>query len=152
MSTTHSTTYSNQLQASVLQDQFGFKLAARLSEGATEVPHDISERLRIARSQALAQRKKLQPALVTSSEVSRDGATLTLGGNERVSLWGRFASVVPLIALVAGLFIINVVENDVRARELAEVDSALLTDNLPPSAYVDPGFVQFLKVSAEQTQ
>ena len=29
--------------------------------------------------------------------------------------------------------------------ELAEVDAALLTDALPPAAYADPGFLQFLK-------
>jgi hypothetical protein len=28
---------------------------------------------------------------------------------------------------------------------LAEVDSALLIDDLPPAAYADPGFLQFLK-------
>jgi hypothetical protein len=34
---------------------------------------------------------------------------------------------------------------DNRANELAEVDSALLIDDLPPAAYADPGFLQFLK-------
>ena len=29
--------------------------------------------------------------------------------------------------------------------EVAEVDAAILTDDLPPSAYTDPGFAQFLK-------
>jgi hypothetical protein len=28
---------------------------------------------------------------------------------------------------------------------LAEVDVALLTDELPPAAFADPGFLQFLK-------
>lgn len=147
-----STTYSNQHQAQAMQDQFGFKLAARLSEASAEVPHDISERLRVARMQALAKRKKLQPSLVTQVAVSGSGATLTLGGNENVGLWGRFASLLPLVALVVGLVVIHFVENDLRANELAEVDAALLTDDLPPSAYVDPGFAQFLKTGAEQTQ
>jgi hypothetical protein len=35
--------------------------------------------------------------------------------------------------------------DDDRANELAEVDSALLIDDLPPAAYADPGFLQFLK-------
>jgi hypothetical protein len=54
-----------------------------------------------------------------------------------------------LLALVFGLVVINTVQNDNHANELAEVDSALLTDDLPPSAYTDPGFAQFLKVNAE---
>jgi hypothetical protein len=36
-------------------------------------------------------------------------------------------------------------QNEDRARELAEVDVALLTDDLPPAAFSDPGFLQFLK-------
>jgi hypothetical protein len=55
------------------------------------------------------------------------------------------ASLLPLIALVAGLAIIQNIMDDDRANELAEVDAALLTDDLPPSAYADPGFLQFLK-------
>ena len=46
---------------------------------------------------------------------------------------------------VAGLMFINAEQNDDRARELAEVDVALLTDELPPAAFADPGFLQFLK-------
>eukprot|EP01041_Mallomonas_annulata_P027594 gene27594-49237_t len=45
----------------------------------------------------------------------------------------------PLIALVVGLLTINSVQNDNRAQEVAEVDAALLTDDLPPAAFSDPG-------------
>jgi hypothetical protein len=60
-------------------------------------------------------------------------------------LWNRIASALPLIALAAGLILIHAVQNEWRASEVAEVDAALLTDDLPPSAYADPGFAQFLK-------
>jgi len=40
---------------------------------------------------------------------------------------------------------IHVIQNERRASEVAEVDAAILTDELPPAAYADPGFVQFLK-------
>ena len=126
------------------QDQFGRRIAARLDAGADELPHDITERLRAARVQAVARRK---PAVVrTASSVTSSGgaAALTFGG-EGQSLWNRVASTLPLIALLAGLFLIHSFENDRRASEVAEVDAALLTDDLPPSAYADPGFVQFLK-------
>ena len=76
--------------------------------------------------------------------VVSNGNTLTLGGR----WWTRIGSVLPLIALVGGLVAISVMQDDNRANELAEVDSALLTDDLPPAAYTDPGFAQFLKTSA----
>ena len=124
----------------VAEDQFGQRLAARLSAGNRELPHDISERLRVARAQAVAARKQA-PQLRTEPVVVQSGHTLTMGGG----WWTRIGSVVPLIALVAGLITISVMQDDDRASELAEVDSALLTGDLPPAAYTDPGFAQFLK-------
>ncbi|KQT07716.1 DUF3619 family protein [Ramlibacter sp. Leaf400] len=124
------------------QDQFGRRIAARLDAGAAGLPHDISERLRAARMQALAHR---QAALQSVHSVSASGGQATLGGDEQVSFWQRLASALPLIVLAAGLVTIHVVQNERRASEVAEVDAALLTDDLPPAAYADPGFVQFLK-------
>ncbi len=145
------TSTNNQFREQALQDQFGSKIAARLSQASAEVPHDISERLRVARQQAVAQRKKLQPVLASHINVQNGTATLNFG-NERIGLWARFASILPLIALLVGLVAINIIQDDDRANELAEVDAALLTDDLPPSAYTDPGFTQFLRVSKEQAQ
>ena len=72
------------------------------------------------------------------------GGPPTLGLGER-SWFNRVASVLPLLILAAGLVMIHTFQADRRASELAEVDAALLTDDLPPAAYADPGFVQFLK-------
>ena len=49
------------------------------------------------------------------------------------------------MALVLGLFVIHSLHNDWRADELASVDTALLIDELPPSAYTDPGFLRFIR-------
>lgn len=151
MNTTYNHFYNDAASAAHAQDQFGFRIAARLSQGAAEVPHDISERLRVARLQAVSQRKKLQPVLARQVAMSGGAASMTFG-NEKISLWERFASVLPLIALLAGLVVINNIQDDSRTNELAEVDSALLTGDLPPSAYLDPGFTQFLKISKETAE
>src|SRR4051812_47201883 len=96
------------IDAQRLQDQFGRRVAARLSTGAADLPHDISERLRAARVNALANRKAmaLQAAPVLASA---GGPTLD---DERVSLWQRVASALPLLALVIGLVAIHMVQND----------------------------------------
>lgn len=135
-------------RAEILQDRYGLKAASYLSAGAANLPHDISERLRAARAQALAQRKvaKTQSA-ATVANAGGSSAALTWGSDDGLSWWGRVASVMPLIALVVGLLVINSIQNDNRAQELAEVDVALLTDELPPAAFADPGFVQFLKAT-----
>ena len=54
-------------------------------------------------------------------------------------------------ALAAGLITINIVQNDDRAVDVADLDAALLTDDLPPQAYTDPGFLQFLKTQASES-
>jgi hypothetical protein len=129
------------------QDQFGLRIAAQLNSASIELPHDISERLRAARTRAVAARLKPQTRLQTSTGmVHQNGAALlNFGGDEGLNIWSRLASFLPLIALVAGLALIQNIMDDDRANELAEVDSALLVDDLPPAAYADPGFLQFLK-------
>jgi hypothetical protein len=55
------------------------------------------------------------------------------------------ASVLPLLALVGGLLLIDRLQTDAQISVAAEVDAALLADTLPPTAYSDVGFVEFLK-------
>jgi hypothetical protein len=129
-------------------DRFGRQVASRLAAGTAELPYGITERLRAARVQAVARRKPANLLGMTSVAASGGAATLTFG-DQGVSLWNRIASALPLIALAAGLILIHAVQNERRASEVAEVDAALLTDDLPPSAYADPGFAQFLKSGGE---
>lgn len=140
-------TYSNKNRADILQDRFALKAVAYLSTGTANLPHDISERLRAARAQAVSKRK-IAKAQTAGSTVNLGGsAALTWGSSDGLGWWGRIGSVMPLIALVVGMLTINVVQSDNRAQEIAEVDAALLTDDLPPAAFSDPGFLQFLKTS-----
>jgi len=137
------------------QDRFARNVTARLSEGSATLPHDISERLRVARMQALAHRKQVVTRSATVV-ASQGGGTIALSfgsqdDHDKPNWWTRFAAALPLVALVAGLSTIYVVQNDLRADELAEVDTALLTDDLPTVAYTDPGFVEFLKANRDTT-
>ncbi len=138
------------------QDEFGLRIAARLNSASLDLPHDISERLRAARTRAVAARLKTQTQVQTSTGVVQQNgaAMLNFGGDEGLNIWSRLASLLPLIALVAGLALIQNIMDDDRANELAEVDSALLIDDLPPAAYADPGFLQFLKnpISASESK
>ena len=147
--------YLGQLEKELAQDRFGLGIAARLSEASKQLPHDISERLRAARMQALGKRKVSSARTAPTIATSGGAATITFGdafGDEKFSLWNGIASVLPLIALIVGLVSINIVQNNDRAGEVAEVDAALLTDDLPPTAYTDPGFVQFLKARRDLSQ
>lgn len=132
-------------------DRFAQRVAARLSDGASDLPYDISERLRAARMQALARRKKPVAIVRHAPVLVHAGHSATLGGgNGGMRWWQSLLSAVPIMALLAGLVVVNLDLDEAGALEVAEVDAALLADDLPPAAYSDPGFVQFLKSGGAQ--
>lgn len=135
---------TNDALSSPAADRFGRAVAARLDTGTSSLGYEVQERLRAARVRALQARKPV--AEHTPILVGRGGAA-TLG--EGLSLWNRIGSVLPLLVLAIGLVLIHTTQSEKRANEIAEVDAQLLTDDLPPSAYADPGFVQFLKSGRE---
>jgi hypothetical protein len=134
-----------------LQNQYGLKVAARLSGATVDLPYDISERLRAARVQALA-RRKISVLRTAEVVVGSGGAASLTFGDEGLNWWSRLVSAVPLVILVMGLVGINVLQTQYRVDEVAEIDAALLTDDLPPSAYADAGFVHFLKGGEDQAK
>ena len=143
-------------QAEAAAERFALRVTARLSSGTDELSYDITERLRASRMQALAKRKRVAAPvrLAAPAVVHAGGGSAALGrggqdGSEGGSWWNALVSAVPLLALVAGLVMINIAQDESSAHDVAEVDAALLTDDLPPAAYADPGFVQFLKTSAQ---
>jgi hypothetical protein len=137
-------TNATHFQREALMDRFGLKVAAALDDQT--LPHDISERLRIARQLAVAQRKKESVVQTqAASDVYASGNSAVLGGGEGLNWLNGLVGMLPLLALIVGLVVINTAMDDERASELAEVDTQLLTDDLPPAAHTDPGFAQFLK-------
>ncbi|GKT26272.1 DUF3619 family protein [Acidovorax sp. SUPP3334] len=137
--------------AEVAAERFARRVATRLTDGTAELPYDISERLRAARVQALSKRKVVAPVRQTAPAVLTSGSSAVLGwGGEGGGWWRALMSAVPITALLVGLVVINVAQDEKGVNEVAEVDAALLTDDLPPSAYADPGFLQFLKTSSSQ--
>jgi len=138
--------------------RFGLRIAAHLTEQGAELPHDVSERLRFAREQALARATQARAARTALSVVSptvvQMGATLALSGGPRGTggeggLWAKLVSALPLLALLAGLLLMQQGQIYEQIVAAAEVDTALLSDNLPPSAFSDPGFAEFLRDGQE---
>lgn len=138
------------LHLNAVEGQVALRIAALLSGGAESLPHDIGERLRFGRERALAlaqqqRRAAAAPVLVPASMVGVAGQSALLGGGP--SLWLRLASALPLVVLVAGLVMIQQHHDLQQINAAAEIDSALLSDELPPAAYRDPGFAEFLHSS-----
>ena len=131
-------------------EAFARRVTQRLSEAEDDMPYDITERLRAAREQALAQRKVVAtPAIARQPQ--QESSTAAAPSGKR-NWWRAVVSAVPLSAMVAGLAFFNGVQADEGASAMAEYDATLLADELPPTAYTDPGFTQYLKIAAQQKQ
>jgi len=133
--------------AQALQARLATRLAAALGEELDSLPHDIGERLRIAREQAVSRarevRSQQRAGAVAPAVVAVGASTAALGGPSL--WWRRLAAVLPLLVLLGGLALIADRTTHEQVRAAAEIDSVLLADDLPPAAYSDPGFAEYLK-------
>lgn len=142
----------NLSNSTVVQDQLGQHFAQVLEKNS-ELPYEISERLRAARTRALSVRRVSLTQLQTEQEIqSQNGLALLKFPSQLHSFLQTFGSILPLLGLIVGLVFIHDFHNNQNALELAEVDSALLTDDLPPSAYTDPSFLDYLKYEVNSPQ
>jgi hypothetical protein len=132
----------HQQRLDAVTNRLGMRLAGSLDAAARELPHDLAERLRFGRERALARAVHAR-RLASAGTVAGQGAAAVLAGPP--SVWLRLASLLPLVVLVAGLVLINHRQDMDQISAAAEIDAALLADELPPEAYSDPGFHAFLK-------
>ena len=142
-----STTSGQLAHREALESRVALAFAARLRDGSDALPHDVCERLRFARERAVATAALQRKAAAVAVAVhGGQGRTAALSGPP--SLWWRLASALPLVVLLAGLVLIEQHHSVEQIIVAAEIDSALLADELPPDAYRDPGFAEYLRSSA----
>jgi hypothetical protein len=123
------------------EPQFGNKVRQILNQGLS-IDRGAAERLKAAREQALArQRPEPAPALAWA-----DNVVGGFGGWSGVSL----RLLLPLALMIAGLVGIYNWQQNQRIAEVEEIDAQLLTDDLPPEAYLDRGFQNWLKKRAAE--
>lgn len=144
----NTTENSGTVQPEVLQDRYALRIAAALTRQMQLQPrHDIDERLRFAREAALARARELRRTAQAPAALAAGGAAALLpgGAGDGTPWWLRLSALLPLAVLAAGLLLIDRHYEQSQIDAAVEVDVALLVDDLPPEAYRDPGFVEFLK-------
>jgi hypothetical protein len=122
-------------------DQFGQSAAALLRQGSQSLPAGIKDRLYAARLKALSVQKP-EKVRVQQHVLASTSGSWSSGSR---SFWDNVGWVAPLVVLVFGLIGIAQWQQDSRINDIAELDVALLTDDVPPDAYADSGFLGFLK-------
>ncbi|MCF8189899.1 MAG: DUF3619 family protein [Polynucleobacter sp.] len=122
-------------------DQFGLTAAALLRQGTQSLPAGIKDRLYAARLKALSV-KKPEKVRIEQHILATSSGNWSSGSR---SFWDNVGWVAPLVVLVFGLIGIAQWQQNSRINDIAELDVALLTDDVPPDAYADSGFLGFLK-------
>lgn len=118
---------------------FGLKIRNKLNAGSAKLSPEVTDRLFQARQAALARHAQLAR-----------GWSLASVGVRILSSWDQYGRPLMLsVLLMAAIFTANDVVKQQRASELAEIDSALLADDLPISAYLDRGFDTWLQSSGQ---
>lgn len=127
---------------------FAYKVRHALNERLEDLPPATTDRLAQARQMALA-RKKPDAAARRTAPVVRGELAGVQGGNWSFSWFNRMGVALPLLVLVAGLIGIYQYEQQEHIAEIAELDAAVLSDELPLSAYLDHGFNAYLNQSEQ---
>lgn len=127
------------------EQRFARGIAACLTERSERLPPGIDERLRFARSTALESARRQRALRENEQGVGSTAAGAAIAGFSRSRWWLRLATILPMVALVGGLMLIQdrTMQNQISVA--AEIDAALLGGDLPIGAYRDAGFAEFLK-------
>ena len=121
---------------------FAYRVRHALNEHAAQLPASTGQRLAAARQAALARKKPHAPVQLAQRQLAGNiGALFSLS---RLGHMGALVTLVALVVLVAGLAGIYQAEERKRIAEMAELDAAVLSDELPLTAYLDQGFNAYL--------
>lgn len=140
------------------ENEFALKVVRALEENTSNMPAGAVDKLAAARRAALARKKPEKvPVAAHAFTPAFAGAPAAHAGSPDThetretrarfglfSRFGRLGLAWPLLALVIGLAGIAYWEDQQRTAELADIDAAMLSDNLPLDAYLDHGFNAYL--------
>lgn len=127
------------------EGEFGYRVRLALNEGLEHVDYRTTLKLQQAREAALVHQRGAQPA--------RGWALQTAGGpvtDRQPGWWPRLGLAAPLLALVVGFVGIYQYQEERRISELADMDFAVLMDDVPLDAYADKGFGALLRSDSSE--
>jgi len=124
------------------EDRYASRIRQALNHGLKDVSPAASRRLEAARHLALSKQKQLAPELaLASSGLSGSSSQHTSAPFGRA--YGR--QILAIAALLIGMWLSFYWHSVEYVSELQAIDSALLSDDLPPEAFLDNDIFEWLK-------
>lgn len=117
--------------------QFGNRIRQALNHGINDISPASARRLEAARHLALSRQKQAERKLVAAGH----GRGISI--QEAGAPYSR--QILAIIALLIGMWLAFYWHSVQYITELEEVDSALLSDDLPPEAFLDNDLLKWLQ-------
>lgn len=121
------------------EERFAWQLRQALNQNLDDIPPAALRRMEAARHLALSRQKSPQEAWALAT--ADHGTEMAADKAQRRAMPHLFAA----LALIIGMVTAAYWQGDNYVRDLEEVDSALLADELPPEAFLDKGFSTWLQ-------
>ena len=125
------------------EERYAGRLRQALNHGMQDISPATSRRLEAARHLALSRQKQTAPQFILAG--AGRGGHFNMG-SERPYI--RHA--LSMLALLIGMWMAFYWHSTQYVNALEEVDSALLSDDLPPEAFLDNDFFEWLKSDSPQ--
>ncbi len=124
------------------EDRYASRIRQALNYGLKDIPPAASRRLEAARHLALSKQKQLAPELALAPSGLGRGSS-ERAGTSFGSNYGR--QILAIAALLIGMWLSFYWHSVEYVSELEAIDSALLSDDLPPEAFLDNDIFEWLK-------
>lgn len=124
------------------EQRYASRIRQILNHGLNDIPPAAARRLEAARHLALSRQKQEAPQLVLAGAGNRLYRPMFL----RFGIdSARAKPLLAITALLAGMWLSFYWHSIQYVSEIEAVDSALLADDLPPEAFLDREFIEWLK-------
>jgi hypothetical protein len=129
------------------EEQFAQQLCRALDQRTSALDPVVTERLRAARMRALER----QTVTATDTQIIGAGGTASLMQAGHDGAGHPWRTLFVILAMIIGMSVAYYWNSFDEADANEEIDSALLADELPPKAYLDPGFQAWLSHYAQES-
>ena len=120
------------------EERYASRVRQALNHGLKDIPTASARRLEGARHLALPRQKQEVPQLALAGDRSRRNFHF-------ISENRHLRQILAVLALLLGMWISFYLDSVKYISAIEEVDSALLSDDLPPEAFLDNDFFKWLK-------
>ncbi len=122
------------------EERTAYRIKQALNHGLEDIPESTSRRLAAARQLALSRQKQEAPALIMATTHGQSWAARH--GDWHLS--PVLKQLLPIIALLVGMWIAFYWHSLQYIQQLEQVDSALLAEDLPPEVFLDKDVFEWL--------